>query len=173
MALSSSRILLALGLCLAGVSNGCLTGHTLDGARLDETPETILLACRRGEWLDVRYRAVSTREFGEVASRDLRAAAIRIAHLEAWPRVRVDTIEVIRLDPKEVTNGKNCTAVPAQLGLPRAPRPGAPLTIPHGALHRDRTAAWAYPLVPLAVAADALFTPVLAAFWMPYTAMSD
>ena len=150
-----------------------MTGHTLDGARLDERPEKILEACHRDEWLDVRYRAVSTREFGEVVARDERAAAIRLAHLKTWPRVQVDTIEVVPLDPKNVASGKDCTVVAVRLGLPEAPGANAPLAIPHGVLHRDRTAAWAYPLVPLTLVVDAALSPLLIALWFPYLAVSD
>jgi len=160
----------------AALQLGCITGQTFDAARLDEGPEELVEACRQGDWLRVRYAAVSTREFGQVVSRHERAAAIRLSDLEARPRVPVDRVEVLALEPREVRSGPDCLAVPAKLGAPDAPTPvggESTVVVPSGVLHRDRTAAWAYPLAPLTLALDAVATPVLAVLWFPYTAAGD
>ena len=92
MARSSRRILCMLA---AALQAGCITGQTFDAARLDEGPEKLIETCRQGDWLRVRYAAVSTREFGQVVSRHERAAAIRLSDLEARPRLPVDRIAMV------------------------------------------------------------------------------
>lgn len=172
----SRRGLGALLIAAAGMQWGCITGQTLDGARLDESPEALVEACRQGDWLRVRYAAVTTREFGKVVSRNERASAIRIAELEARPRVPIDTIEVVQLDHGEMVAGDDC--VPVSVHLVRADAAPAAasessLPLPEGILHRDRTAAWAYPLVPLTLALDVVATPALVVLWGPFLAVTD
>ena len=174
MARSTRKILCAL---TAALQLGCITGLAFDGARLDEGPEELVEACRQGEWLRVRYDAISTREFGQVVSRGERAAAIRLADLEARPRLPVDRVEVLAIEPGEMQSGPGCLAVTAKLVASdnttnRAENDHA-VVVPRGVLHRDRTATWVYPLVPLTLALDAAATPLLLVFWGPYMAVSD
>ena len=173
MARSTRKILCML---TAVLQLGCITGQAFEGARLDESPEELGEACLQGDWLRVRYRAVSTREFGQVVARQERAAAIRLSHLEARPRLRVDRVEVVALDPSDWMTQRECRAVLVQLGMPEttpANDRDAAIKIPRGVLHRDRTAAWFYPAAPLTVALDVAFTPLLLALWGPYVAVGD
>ena len=160
---------------VAALPLGCITGQALEGARLDESPEELVEACRQGDWLRVRYDAVSTREFGEVVSRGERASAIRLSDLETRPRLPVDRVEVLVLDPGQVQKGPHCLAVPTQLVAPDAlPVEGEKtISIPQGVLHRDRTEPWVYPLLPLTLALDVAATPLLVLLWTPYVAVSD
>ena len=173
MARSTREIFCVL---VAALQVGCITGQAFDAARLDEGPEELVEACRQGDWIRVRYQAVSTREFGQVVSRHERAAAIRLSDLEARPRLPVDRVEVLALEPGEVKSGPDCLAIPATLVAPGNPSDDGgedKVIVPRGVLHRDRTAAWVYPLVPLTLALDAAATPVLLVFWAPYVAASD
>jgi len=173
MARSTRQILC---IWVAALQVGCITGQAFDAARLDEGPEELVEACRQGDWLRVRYTAVATREFGQVISRHERASAIRLSDLEARPRLPVDRVEILILEPESVQSGPDCRAVPAKLSVLDTPyRAGSENTavIPSGVLHRDRTAAWVYPLVPLTLALDAAVTPLLLVFWAPYVAASD
>jgi len=165
-----------LGVLAAALQLGCVTGQAFEGARLDEGPEKLVEACRQGEWLHVRYKAASTREFGKVVSRHERAAAIRLSDLATRPRMPVDRVEVLALKPGEVKSGRDCLAVQTKLGTPDVANPAGnenTIVIPRGVLHRDRTAAWVYPLVPITLALDAAATPLLVLLWAPYVAASD
>ena len=124
----------------------------------------------------MRYTAVSTREFGQVVSRHERAAAIRLSDIETRPRKPVDRVAVLTLEPGEVRSGLDCLAVPAKLGSPGDPNKDEgedAVVVPRGVLHRDRTASWVYPLIPITLALDAAATPLLVLLWSPYVAASD
>ena len=80
------------------------------------------------------------------------------------------------LEPGEVRSGPDCLAVSTKLGTPGNPNDDGgeeTVIVPRGVLHRDRTAAWVYPLVPITLALDAAATPLLVLLWTPYIAVSN
>ncbi|HJO24888.1 MAG: hypothetical protein QF890_14690 [Myxococcota bacterium] len=183
MVCSTRRWLLALLVAVACFQVGCVTGKTFEGARLDESPEVIHEACLHGEKLRVRYTAVVTREFGKVTARRERGAEIDVAHLEERPRRRVDQIQVAVLDPEAVPLREGCRPVRVRvMGLGTesavesegsAASSGRVLEVPAGALHRDGTAGWVWPLLPITLALDTVATPSLAVLWVAYFAITD
>ena len=163
---------------------GCITGKAFEGARLDERVSVIHGVCRDDDVIRVRYRAVVTREFGEIVAQHERGAEIAVAPLKERPRRRVDKIEVVHIDPGDAAIKENCLPVTVRVeGLGHArdgtwvSEPGGAsddvLELPAGALHRDRTAAWVWPLVPITVALDVITTPPFFLAGVLYTASGD
>jgi hypothetical protein len=158
----------ALLVALACGASGCVTGHLLDAGRRWEHAVAVEQAAVQGERLLVAYTAEVTDDQGEPRGRRPRRAAVSLADVRAGlPAERV------RVEPLSGDGTLAGTAVPAAL----APAADGPATIeidgPTGAggpplyasvLTRHTTAAWVYPLVPAALAVDAVAVPVLLFF---------
>lgn len=184
MVCSTRRWLGALLIAVGGVQVGCITGKAFEGARLDESPERVHEACLHGEKLRIRYTAVVTREFGEIIARRERGAEIDVAALEERPRRRVDRIKVVPLDPEDTVLREGCTPVQVRVtglgfgakreGVAAESSAGVPLLVlPAPVLHRDGTAAWVWPLLPVTLALDTVATPSLAVLWGAYYVITD
>ena len=168
----------ALLLWVGGLQLACVTGKAFEGARLDESPETLHAACVYEGKLRVHYTAVVTREFGEIVGRRERGAEIGVADLEARPRRQVDRIEVVSIDPEEATRPESCVPVsvrvPGLEGNAAASRAdGSVLELPAPVLHRDDTAGWVWPLLPVTLALDVVATPSLVVLWVVYYGTTD
>ncbi len=173
-------------LMIVGALPGCLSGHLLDAARRRERPLAIREASLDRDRLVLRYTAEVTNDAGTVLGVVDAAAAIPLAALRAPVSPRADALSPAWQPPGQVARGEpvalaRSTAVDdrsvgAVLGVlqedgrdtalvwhdgPAAP-PWAP--VPTGALTRVHTAPWAWPAMPLALAADAVVTPVLVIF---------
>jgi hypothetical protein len=162
---------LALGLG----AQGCFTGHLLDAARRIERPVAVEEAALTADRLLLRYTALVTDDLGEPLARRECRAAIALADLRRSPPV--DRFPIERL-----ANGASLEGQRVALGGPVAVgpflevHPGGEWFVLHtvedgdyppfysAALARTRTAAWAYPLLPLTVTFDAAADPVLLFF---------
>lgn len=171
---------------LATVLPGCVTGHLLDAARRRERPLAITAAALDGERLLVRYTADVTGDTGTPHGTVDGAAGLPLATLRTRTTPAADAVTPVWVTPARVARGQ---AVPLVRGAPGASGactgpalevvhadgrdtalvwhdgggpPWAP--VPAAALTRLRTAAWAWPLVPATLAADAVVVPVLLIF---------
>ena len=177
---STRRLLASFAVAASGLQVACLTGKTLEGGRLDESPETLHEACLDGDTLRVRYTAVVTAEFGEAVGRRERGAAIDASALAVQPRLPVHEIAVSPVDPADVMRRAGCRLVEVRLmagasgeAPPEIPRDRARIALPAPVLHRDGTAAWVWPLLPVTLALDTVVTPTLAVLWVVYFPMTD
>ena len=174
------RYLAGFALAASGFQVGCLTGKTLEGGRLDESPEILHEACLDGDTLRVRYTAVRRTEFGDVVGRHERGAAVDAIGLAVPPRLPVDEIAVSPVDPLDVMRPAGCRPVEVRVigaASEAVPREGLGdrgwVALPAPVLHRDGTAAWVWPLLPLTLAIDTVVTPTLAVLWVVYFPMTD
>ena len=164
---------------LAAATSGCLSGHLLDAARRWEAPQAIEQASVAGDRLVVRYRVLVTDDADEPRGARTVRAAVRLASLRSPPPPAC--LEVEREDDAgplggtPVTIARKGSPAPAP-ALEVASRDGRPVLLvlrtdestyaplPASALSRSWTAPWAYPLLPAALAIDAVGVPVLLLF---------
>lgn len=184
MGRSRSRRVAALGVLLAGLP-GCVTGHLLDAARRRERALVIERAERDGDRVVLHYVAEVSDDAGTVLGTTAAAAALPLAVLRAseapradavtpaWRRAGSDprgrSVSLVREAPEPSSPGPTLEVV-AEEGRDTAlvwhdgagTPPWAP--VPAAALTRQRTAPWAWPLAPAALAVDAVVVPVLLFF---------
>lgn len=169
----------AVGLLAAGLT-GCVTGHLFDAARRREHPLEIMAAARDGDHVLVRYRAEVTGDMGAPHGIVERGAGLPLAVLRAPTTPNADAVSPIWVTPTRVAHAtplplaRDVPLVGPALGVLRADGRDAALVwhdgaaagapIPTSALTRLRTAPWVWPLVPAALAADAVVVPVLVLF---------
>ncbi len=173
---------------LVVVLPGCLSGHLLDAARRRERPVAIAAAGLEGDRLLVRYMAEVTGDDGAALGRTEAAAALPLAALRAPVSPAADTVARAWVAPARVARSQpvpiaragapdgsaGCTGptlvVVSEDGRDTAlvwrdgPAAASWAPVPTAALTRLRTAPWAWPLLPAAVAADAVAVPVLMFF---------
>ena len=163
--------ILALGLG----AQGCFTGHLLDAARRIERPVAVEEAALTTDRLLLRYTTLVTDDLGEPLARRECRAAIALADLRRSP-------PVTRFPVERLADGASLAGQRVALGVTVGAGPFLDLqsagerfvlhTAGDGdypafysaALARTRTAAWAYPLLPLTVAFDVATDPVLLIF---------
>jgi len=186
MACCRERRWLALGLALATGSSGCLSGHLLDAARRRERPVAIRAASVDGDRLLVRYTTEVTDDTGARLGAAEGAAALPLTALRTTVAPAADAVQPVWISPAQVTRGQSIglrdgatderagCAAPPELEVVR--RDGRDVAIawrddgitwapvPTAGLTRIRTAPWAWPLVPVTLAADAVAVPVLLFF---------
>lgn len=168
MASSTDARALALAL-VALFASGCMTGHLLDAGRRREEVVAYHDAFIVDDRLVLGYRArVSDDHGAPLGMREL-WAAVALAVLRA-PRVPpVDAFPVAWLE------GPPAAGARARLEIDRADGRDTSFVLDDGAgtayarfysgaLTRIHTAPWVYPLLPLAVVADAATNPVLLLF---------
>jgi hypothetical protein len=168
----------AAALVLGLGSSGCVTGHLFDAARRWEQPAVFEAASLDGDRLVLRYRARVTDDDGDPIGDRQRRVAVAIASLRAAdaptapPRIddlpdrgplagrplplvgEGDATALPRIEVSEPSDGgPACLVLYAEQGR------FAPLYA--NAFTRSSTAAWAYPLVPVTAAVDAVAVPVL------------
>jgi hypothetical protein len=164
----STRI--AVGLALGIATTGCVTGHLLETARRWERVRSFEQASVDGERLFVRYLAEVTDDSGEALGERHRQAMVALGPLRG-ARVVAEEVHVERIRDDRTLPGRRVPIV-------RAPPPegGGPVSlvlddealavapIPGNAFTTVSTAGWAYPLIPVALCADATSLPVLLFF---------
>jgi hypothetical protein len=163
-------VVLALGLG----AQGCITGHLFDAARRIERPVAYEDAVVSGDHLLLRYTALVTDDLGEPLARRECRAAIALADLRRSPPV--EDFPVRRLADDAPFEGRRVALRAAVVAGPSLDIDPEGRLVLHTAedgdypafysavLARSRTAAWAYPLLPLTVAFDAAADPVLLFF---------
>ena len=189
-----SSLCLALG--LAVMSSGCVTGHVLESARRHEEVVEFKSACQDENHLYLRYRTHKDTEFGKEVSRHDREAAIRLETLRnsagqpvdeimvtrkvldsgVWERCREVALTRVATDPASARVAKNGLAlVPGESDRwlveldPQAP----PVVLPKGAFTHRSTAPWVWFVVPPALVADAIVSPVLVVIGVPVFSFGD
>jgi hypothetical protein len=159
----------ALLLALACGASGCVTGHLFDAGRRWERAVAIEQASVEGERLLVAYTAEITDDQGEPLGRRRRRAAVSLADVRAGlPTERV-RVEPLSDDAALGGAGVAATLAPAADGpatIELGDGAGAAAAPPLYAsvLTRHGTEPWVYPLVPAALAVDAVAVPVLLFF---------
>ena len=155
---------------IAVACSGCLTGHLFDGARRREIPGAV-----HGAWLDgdrvvLAYDVTVTNDDGDALEQGRRFATVPLAELRRDVARNVDDVPVAwacggpppGATPLAIGPGATLEPVDVPPGLvlrePGAP-PHAPLYT--AALTRIRTRPWAWAVVPVAAAVDAVSTPLL------------
>jgi hypothetical protein len=150
-----------------------VTGHLLDAARIRETVLTYREAVLADDRVIVGYTAAVTDDAGVPRGERECRAAVPLADLQRADPLPFDALHVVHLDGGaaarpggrplpfrvEVADGRHVALVlsPDTTGHGYVP-------LPSGALTRVRTARWAYPLLPLTLAIDAVGDPVLLFF---------
>ena len=180
---SSTRRLAALALLAFG-AQACFTGHLLDAARRREQPIAYHDAYLDGDRLLLGYTALVTDDTGRPLARTERRAAIALADLrrgnvpvDAFPAERLGDDAPLGGRPVALHVGPICAAAPPPLlEIEEGPDGRHVRFVLHetwkaeyapffsAALTRTRTAPWAYPLLPLGLAVDAVTNPVLLFF---------
>ena len=161
---------------LAVAASGCVSGHLLDAGVRRERVAAYRFASTDGGRVAVRFRARVTNERGDVVGEEERAATLPMAELRRETPRAVETVRVT-WGAGEVRGGR------LPLWHARAERPAATAVLrvleghtaiqldeegagthaplSSAAFTRTRTVPWVYALLPLALAADAVVTPVL------------
>jgi hypothetical protein len=158
---------------LVVATTGCVTGHLFGAGRRWERARTFEAASLEGERLFVRYAVAITDDEGTPRGTGWRRAVVDLGSL------RVESV----VDRGPLA-GRMVAVVPehAPMGGPRPqlrvmhPRAGGPASLalydrerthapfPVNAFTETTTAAWVYPLVPLALGVDVTSVPVLLFF---------
>jgi hypothetical protein len=157
---------------------GCVVGHLAEAARRWERPVGYQAASIDGEQLRLAYTALVTTDAGTPLGRRERRSAVALADLRA-PGVPIEAVRVVPLPDGDGLGGTPLALVardgghtpfpvlevtedgagPTVLLLRDGDGPYMPLYA--NVLTRRSTAPWAYPLVPFALAVDAVVVPVL------------
>jgi hypothetical protein len=171
----------ATALALCALTQGCVTGHLLDAARRYERPLAYREVFLDGDRLLLEYTVLLTDDDGRPLGRTERHAAIALADLRR-AQLPVERFPVARLDRaslrgQRVALSTTDIASPPFLELERGAdgrderfvlhdgRDDSPYAAFYSsALTRSRTALWAYPLLPVALAVDVVSNPVLLFF---------
>jgi hypothetical protein len=158
----------ALLLALACGSSGCVTGHLFDAGRRWERAVAVERATVEGARVSLAYTAEVTDDLGERHGQRTRRAVVSLEDVRAGLPV-----ERVRVEP--LPDDGTLTGTPVSVSLVRV-GDGAPLIelgdvagdaglpLYASVLTRHTTAAWVYPLVPAALAVDAVAVPVLLFF---------
>lgn len=188
------RALLLLAL-VALLLPGCATPRLLEAARLTESPTQYRSAWTDGERLWLVYDAQTLDSEGAHLGNRTRAARFELASLDpargyaidTFPleRLDVDALELRGLEPVALHMGETPVAADRSLvveiadgrhdlllansfeGLP------AGAEFHSGALTDRHTAAWAYPVLPFALAYDAVAACVLVPLAVPFLVAGD
>ncbi|MCG8588455.1 MAG: hypothetical protein MJE66_04120 [Proteobacteria bacterium] len=153
-------------------TGGCATGALLERARITETAVAVDSAHRCGDevWLEYRVRVhdARARERGDRRRR----ARLAVAELQSRDRpvddYRVRPLRLGRpLPPGATAVPVRSGATPPEVELALG-QEGEPASLHLGTLRRTRTAGWAYVLLPLAGAWDAVTVPLLAVSATPF-----
>jgi hypothetical protein len=149
------------------VSAGCATGHLIDRARRYERPIAYERAAIAEGRLTVAYTAAETNQFWRRLGTHRRTAAVPLAQLVDEGR----TVEDVRVE--RLPDDAPVVGTPLVLSLvPDGGRRDALLVrdanggafLDPTVLTEERIAPWVYPLLPLALAYDAVAIPVLLVF---------
>jgi hypothetical protein len=178
---SSTRHAVLVALAALG-SGGCVTGHLLDAAGRWEQPVEVQAATVARDRLWLAYETVVTDAAGAPCGRRERRAAVSLEELRG-PDRPVETIRVSALADDAALPGSPVPIVRSDRGVPPDPAlvvvepgPATPMALVlrtsecrhaplyANALARRTTRPWAYPLLPLAVAVDAVGVPGLLFF---------
>jgi hypothetical protein len=182
MASSTRRGVLVVAIAALATS-GCMTGHLLDAGRRREEVVTYREAFVAGDRLVVGYRARVSDDDGDPLGERERWAAVALAVLRGPSMPPVEACPVEWLD-RPPADGRVAALVPPDPAAPAPAGAGVRLEVERrdgrdtsvvlhdetgtayarfysGALTRIHTAAWAYPLLPLAVVADVVTNPPL------------
>jgi hypothetical protein len=180
---SSSRVALALAAAL--LFSGCWTGRLYERGRVGESVLAYHAAVTDGERLIVDYSVELEDWKGRPIGRGRRGASIPIDAMEARPEHPVDAfpLERVQLPPVPADHYRSVPiltkgSLPSDPSAPAflevvevggrhegfricaGPGEGCSGRFRSGALYRDGTAWWVYPLLPLSAAMDALlFVP--------------
>jgi len=146
------------------VSGGCATGHLLDRGRRYERPIAYERAAIADGRLTVAYTAAERNQFWRQLGTHERTAAVPLAQF-AEPGLTADRVRVERL-------GDHAPVVGTPTVLRLAPACDALLVrdadggacLDPAVLTETRTAAWVWPLFPLAIVYDVVALPVLLVF---------
>jgi hypothetical protein len=157
-------------LLLAAVTSGCVSGHLLEAGRRWERAKVFEAASRDGERLIVRYRARVTDDAGSPLGEGPRRAIVAVESLRG-EGVTADQVTVAQVPDTGALPGRPLAierAEPADPGAPAAlvvrDDAEALAPIPANVFTTTSTAAWVYPLMPLALVVDATSLPVLLFF---------
>jgi hypothetical protein len=190
---------LLLGALAALLSQACATGALLEAGRRTETVLAFQEAYTDGHRAWLVYETETRDRRGVRLFRRTRAATFELADLDPARGRPLDAFPLRRTDASEIPVGES---QPIPLWLEGRERPTAaqgerrlrvnaeggrhagfsPLHFEglppdahfhSGALIERHTAVWAYPLVPFAVAFDAVTTPVVAFFATPFFVVGD
>lgn len=186
--------LVAIGLVLQ-TSLGCATGGLINAGRRTERAVRFEAVWTDGSALYGVYRAELRNARGKLVDTLDRAVRVRIADLDPAQNIAVDALPLERMRPGEVPK-EGLVAVALLRAAPRAKTEsahvlvvsrenrdvgfladGLPGAAPEAhldaaALNQREVAGWIVPLVPLALAWDAVAVPVLAVFAVPYFSAS-
>jgi hypothetical protein len=154
-------------LLLVAAASGCVTGHLFEAGRRWEQVRAFEGASLDGERLFVRYLAAVTDDAGAPVGEQRRRAVVDLGRLPAPPVAAEDVptervADVGPLPGRPVAIDHPDAGAPAFLVLRDERGTIAPL--PATAFTTTRTAAWVYPLLPLALCVDATTVPVLLFF---------
>ena len=176
------RGLFGLALAFGASTLGCVSGHVVEAARRHEQVVEFQKACRDDSHLCLRYSARQSTEFGDEVRRQDREATIALEELQNSAGRPVDEIVV---EP-QVAAGAWQRCRPVSIArLPGGDSPGSeawvvklepekrPIPLPKGAFARHSTAAWAWVVMPAALAADAVVSPPLVILAFPVFAFGD
>ena len=189
-----SRLCLVLG--LAVMSSGCVTGHVLESARRHEEVVEFQMACQDESHLYLRYRTHKDTEFGEEVSQHDREATIELETLRnsvgqpvdeiivtrkvldsgVWERCREVALTRVAADSTSAWGAKNGLAlVPGESDhwLVELDSKGPPVVLPKGAFTHRSTAPWVWFVVPPALVADVIVSPVLVVVGIPVFSFGD
>jgi hypothetical protein len=171
----------ATALVLALATSGCVTGHVLDAARRWERPATFEAASLDGGRLVLRYHTLLSDDDGTprgvgmrrvvvpvdaLRQADVSAMASRVEEipdrgpLVGQPLPLVREVADAALPSLEIS--ESAGGGPARLVLHDGQTTYPPIYA--NAFARSSTAPWAYPVLPAALAVDAVGVPVLLFF---------
>jgi hypothetical protein len=162
---------------------GCWSGHLFEAGRRRETVVRYERAFLVGERLRLDYSVEVRNRRGEPLRREQRSASVALAALAARPELPVDAVpvEVSRRlpepagEPVALARGASeaaAAATPLVLAIRHEDGSDVGFTLRRahpeedlgqlrsGALVRDRTAPWVYPLLPFSAALDVAVVPL-------------
>ena len=189
-----SSLCFALG--MAVINAGCVTGHVVESARLHEEVVEFQRACQDESHLYLRYRTHKATEFGKKVSQHEREATIELETLRnsvgqpvdeimvtrkvqdsgVWERCREIALTRVAADATSARGAKNGLAlVPGESDrwLVELDPKGPPVVLPKGAFTHRSTAPWVWFVVPPALVADVIVSPVLVVIAIPVFSFGD
>jgi hypothetical protein len=158
------------------LAQGCVCGHLLDAARRRERPIRYEEASLDGDRLLLRYTALVTDDVGQPLGHDERRVAIALSGLRQSPPIDLLPVEHLahdaplagqRVDLDGARDGPLALEIHTDASgrhtavVLHDARNGRYPPVYSSGLARARTAAWVYPVLPLAAAIDAVTNPLL------------
>lgn len=194
----SSRGPLLLLLMAGLLGQGCATGALLEAGERTEAVVSYREAFTDGERLWLAYDTELSNPRGEALARGSRTAVVALADLDPARGYPLDALP-LEHDPSAAASAAALRRVGLRpLADSSAPDPGDPVLLVEeadgratgfslvsfqglppearfhsGSLLERKTAPWVYPLLPLAVAYDAVAVPTMAFFAIPFFVIGD